>query len=674
MPQDVVASALDAAASANRSGAAGRLSPRNIILRRVLLVATILLAGIPWVAFAQLPTPTYGWNLGNTLEPPSGEGTWGPPATQALIDSVAASGFNTVRIPCAWNSHADPSSHQIDPTYMTRVKQVVDWCYARNLTVIINSHWDGGWLDTKITDKVDSTITDRIKSFWTQIATRFKDYDDKLLFAGTNEPEASTAAQMSTLLAYHQTFVDAVRATGGNNLTRWLVVQGPNTNIDQTDTLMNTLPSDPTPNRLAVEVHYYAPYQWALMPKDADWGGMFYFWGQGYHSATMPARNSTWGEESYVDAELQKMYAKFVSRGIPVILGEFQAIKRIGFPGLSGADFQLHVASRTHFHKYVVDAANSRGIKPIYWDIAGQLFDWTTGAVTDQDNKNALTGGAELPPPGGASGGGTPSRLVNLSTRAIAGKDSSTLIAGFIIQGNASRKVLIRAGGPYLAQFGVDNPLSDPLLTLFAGQQQVLQNDDWGSDATNIATVTAQVGAVSFSAGSKDAAITATLQPGVPYTAQVTGNKGTVGNAIIEVFDADSDTTSSLVNLSTRSYVGTGASIQIGGFILHGGGPARVLIRAGGPYLSQYGIADALADPVVTLYAGQQQIAQNDNWGDNADAVSHACAQVGVPSYANGSKDSALVLTLSGDVPYTAQVSGKNGGVGNALIEIFQLP
>jgi aryl-phospho-beta-D-glucosidase BglC (GH1 family) len=365
-----------------------------------LLVALTCLLLLPLAASAQLPTPTHGWNLGNTLEPPGGEGTWGPPATQNLINAVADAGYDTIRIPCAWDSHANPTTHQIDPVWMARVKQVVDWCYSRNLHVVLNCHWDNGWLENHITGSVDATINAKMNSYWTQIANVFKPYDSKLLFAGANEPNVKTAAQMSTLSVYYQTFVDAVRATGGNNRSRWLVVQGPSTDIALTDQLMNVLPNDPTPGRLAVEVHYYAPYQWCLMTADASWGKMFYFWGQAYHSTTMPSRNATLGEEASLDAEFQKMKSKFIDHGIPVLLGEFQAMKRTGYSDLTGSDFNRHVASRTYFHKYAVDSANRKGLKPIYWDIAGQQFDWTTGALLDPDNKRALTGGAALPPPG----------------------------------------------------------------------------------------------------------------------------------------------------------------------------------------------------------------------------------------------------------------------------------
>ena len=371
--------------------------PLNQSNAAVIAIACLLI--LPLSAFAQLPVPTYGWNLGNTLEPPCGVGCWGPPPTRALINAVTNAGFNTIRIPCAWDSHANQSTYQIDPTYMAQVKQVMDWCIADNLYVIINDHWDDGWLENNIGTSVDPTINAKMNSYWSQIATAFAGYNNHLLFAGANEPNVSTAAQMSTLTAYYNTFISAVRSTGGNNTNRWLVVQGPSTDIDTTYNLMNTLPVDPTPGRLMVEVHYYTPWQFCGLTSDQTWGNMFYFWGQAYHSTSDPSRNATWGEEAYLDAEFQKMTDKFVSQGIPVMIGEFGAMKRTS---LSEPDLDLHLASRTYFHKYVADSARRHGMSPFYWDTpgAGQLFDWNTGAVSDPDNLAALTGGPALPPPG----------------------------------------------------------------------------------------------------------------------------------------------------------------------------------------------------------------------------------------------------------------------------------
>ena len=372
-----------------------------------MVLAGLLL--LPTLLFAQLPTPTYGWNLGNTMEPPSGEGTWGPAASQDLINAVADAGFNTIRIPCAWDSHANQSTYQIDPAWMARVKQVVDWCYARNLYVVLNIHWDGGWLENNITDTVNPTINAKMQSYWTQIATAFAGYDNHLIFAGANEPNCDTAAEWSTLRSYYNTFISAVRATGGNNANRWLVVQGPNTNVDLSYDLVNTLPTDSTPGRLMFEIHHY-PFQWSIMSQDEVWGKMFYFWGQGYHSSTMLDRNSTWGEEAYTDEQFGKMATKFVNNGVPVIVGEWGAMKRTGYPDLTGTELDRHLASRTYYSKTITDKANALGLKPIWWDAGGTgsntmwLFDRSTAAVIDPDNLDALTGGPALPPPSACTG------------------------------------------------------------------------------------------------------------------------------------------------------------------------------------------------------------------------------------------------------------------------------
>ncbi len=370
---------------------------------------------LPLAARAQLPTPTYGWNLGNTLEPPSGEGTWGATANQNIIEAVADSGFNTIRIPVAWDSHADPSTFQIDPAWMARVKQVVDWCYERDLYVLVNIHWDGGWLERNITDTVDPTINAKMYYYWRQIATAFAGYDDHLLFGGANEPECHTAEEWATLRTYYNTFINAVRSTGGNNTNRWLVVQGPNTNWEASLNLITSMPDDSTPGRLALEIHHYTPFPFALMEEDASWGKMSYFWGQDYHHPYRTDRNATFDEEADVDAMFQRMADRFVSQGYPVIVGEYTARKRTDQADLTGDDLALHLASRTYFHKYVTDSANRHGLKPIYWDINGLMFDWETGALLNQDNARALTGGAALPPPGG--GGIIPNGVYKITAR-----------------------------------------------------------------------------------------------------------------------------------------------------------------------------------------------------------------------------------------------------------------
>jgi len=344
-------------------------------------------------------TMKIGWNIGNSLEVPSGETGWGNPMVdQELIDAVSNAGFNTIRIPCAWDSHANQSTLEIDPAWLSRVSEVVDYCYADDMYIIINCHWDGGWLENNVSVAMQDTVNAKQEAYWTQIADYFKDYDEHLLFASANEPNVENAAQMTVLLSYHQTFIDAVRATGGNNSSRVLVIQGPSTDIDKTNQLMSSLPADQIEDRLIVEIHYYTPWNFCGLTSDADWGKMFYFWGQDYHSATNPDRNATWGEETAAESYFQLMKTKFVDQGIPVILGEYSAVKRTS---LTGTDLDLHLASREYYYKYVTDAAIRHGLVPIYWDNGYNgnngvaLFNRNNGAIVDQGALDALIEGAE---------------------------------------------------------------------------------------------------------------------------------------------------------------------------------------------------------------------------------------------------------------------------------------
>lgn len=340
---------------------------------------------------------TIGWNIGNSLEVPTGETGWGnPKISQELIDSVYNAGFNTIRIPCAWDNHADQITLKIDEDWLARVKEVVDYCYNNDMFVILNCHWDGGWLENNVTAAMKDSVNKKQAAYWTQIADYFKDYDEHLLFASANEPNVSNSSQMSVLLSYHQTFIDAVRATGGNNSSRVLVIQGPSTDIDKTYSLMNTMPEDSIENRLIVEIHYYTPWNFCGLEKDETWGDMFYFWGEDYHSETNTGRNANWGEESAVETYFQKMKTKFIDKGIPVLMGEYSVIKRTS---LTGDDLDLHIASREYYYKYVTNSAIRHGLIPVYWDNGWNgnnglaLFNRNTGAVVDSGALAALMEG-----------------------------------------------------------------------------------------------------------------------------------------------------------------------------------------------------------------------------------------------------------------------------------------
>lgn len=331
-----------------------------------------------------------GINIGNTLEAIGGETGWGnPKVTQALIDKYKQSGFTAVRIPSSWDQYANQTTGKISDQWLDRVKQVVQYCIDDSLFVVLNIHWDGGWLENNITTSAQSSVNAKQKSYWKQIALKMRDFDEHLMFASANEPNASDATSMSVLLSYHQTFVNAVRSTGGRNTYRTLVVQGPSTNIDYTNNLMNTLPADPTPNRMMVEVHYYDPFQFTALSADASWGNMFYYWGQNNHSTIEPSRNATWGEEDFVLAEFPKMKAKFVDKGIPVIVGEYGAYRRT-----TPLDMDKHQASVDHWITFVTQKEIANGLKPFWWDTGG-MIDRSNYTIKDQRTLDAIMLGGQ---------------------------------------------------------------------------------------------------------------------------------------------------------------------------------------------------------------------------------------------------------------------------------------
>lgn len=340
-----------------------------------------------------------GWNIGNTLEAIGGETAWGnPKVSKALIDLVKASGFNAIRIPCSWNQYViDQETAELNPDWLDRVKEVVQYCVDANLYVILNIHWDGGWLENNCTVQKQKENNAKQKAFWEQIATHLRDFDEHLLFASANEPNVDNAEQMNVLLSYHQTFINAVRATGGRNSYRVLVIQGPSTDIEKTYNLMKKLPRDKTPNRMMVEIHYYTPWNFCGMEKDESWGKMFYYWGKDYHSTTDTERNATWGEEETVDRLFGLMKTQFVNKGIPVVLGEYAPTRR---SNLTGDALQLHLASRAYYLKYVTQKARENGILPFYWDngglgaFASGIFDRPNLKVFDQQALDAIMEGA----------------------------------------------------------------------------------------------------------------------------------------------------------------------------------------------------------------------------------------------------------------------------------------
>lgn len=339
-----------------------------------------------------------GWNIGNTMEAIGGETAWGNPLVSSeLLQLIKASGFDAVRIPIAWDQYADQQSAAISTAWLSRVKQVVQQALDSDLYVLVNIHWDGGWLENNVVPAKQAQNNAKQKAFWEQIATQLRDFDERVMFASANEPNVENAEQMAVLQSYHQTFIDAVRATGGKNAYRVLVLQGPSTDIEKTNSLWTQLPVDSLAGRLMAEVHYYSPFNFTLMRQDESWGKQAYYWGKDFDSPTDTERNATWGEEEYLDKWFKAMKIQFVDKGIPVLLGEFSAMRRTN---LTGDALTLHLNSRAYYHQYVVQQSLANGLLPFFWDNGGLdnfssgVFDRHQNRVFDQQTLDALRQGA----------------------------------------------------------------------------------------------------------------------------------------------------------------------------------------------------------------------------------------------------------------------------------------
>ena len=411
-----------------------------ISIRKTLLILTVLGSTVSF-SQSQLPNAIEiapkmypGWNLGNTLE---GGGTdnvytnngglgaekaWqGTTTTQAIIDFVAAQGFKSVRIPASWvmGHIIDADELTIDPVWMNRVKEIVDYCINDGLYVLLNDHWDGGWIQgtfkQDISEPTVAANCEKMKKLWTQIAEAFKDYDEHLLFAGLNEPEAEKEEQIKALMTYEQAFIDAVRATGGNNATRTLVVQGPNTSIELSSQYVDMSKFEDTASKaLMIEVHYYSPPQFTGVWEGPNGDEPFYFWGAANHvpSGNYTKYNSTWGEEAYVREQFQMMKEAFVDKGYPVILGEYGANWR----EFSNNSIQKkHDASLWLFHKTINEEAIKRGIIPYVWDINNPnrygtggimcIIDRSKPSVFDTNSLDGIMAGVEAAQWGGPTSG-----------------------------------------------------------------------------------------------------------------------------------------------------------------------------------------------------------------------------------------------------------------------------
>lgn len=273
-------------------------------------------------------------------------------------------------------------------------------------------------------------------------------------------------------------------------------------------------------------------------------------------------------------------------------------------------------------------------------------------------------------------------RLANVSTLTRVGSGDDVLTAGFVISGTTPKQVVIRAVGPRLATtpFNVPGTLADPVLTVYGPNSATLvaaSNDNW--DATNAASF-ASVGAFALTNGSRDAGLVATLPPGA-YSAQVSGLNNTTGTAIVEVYEVGTGG-GKFVNLSTRAQVGGTAGTLTPGFVITPGtGTRKLLIRAAGPALTQFGITGALANPTLSLLrsGSATPVATNDDWSTpagsvttTAETLSGAFTAAGAFGFTAGSRDAALLVDLAPG-NYTVQVNGVANGAGIALVEMYDL-
>ena len=331
-----------------------------------------------------------GWNMGNQFdgyyngswagekEGYPGECVWQPDdshkATQATFEGLKKAGFTSVRIPVSWLRMIGPvPAYTIDETWLGRVYEVVGFAHNAGLNVIVNTHHDENhgvnntyqWLDIKNAannSALNQAIKEEIKAVWTQIAEKFKDCGDWLILESFNELNdggwgwsdafrANPSKQCDILNEWNQVFVDAVRATGGENATRWLGVPTYAANPEYTTYF--TMPSDPA-GKTMLAVHFYDPSDYTIGKEQySDWG----------HTG-QAGQKATWGDEDHVREVFGKLNASFVEKKIPVYLGEFGCSMRRKSDSRAWAFYKYYL-------EYVVKAARTYGLPCFLWDNGG---------------------------------------------------------------------------------------------------------------------------------------------------------------------------------------------------------------------------------------------------------------------------------------------------------------
>ena len=308
--------------------------------------------------------------------------------------------MNAIRLPVTWRKHViNQQTQELDPLWLARVKEVVQYCFNANMYVVLNTHHDG-YLNCKARGISQDSANAKHKAMWQQIATAMRDFDEHLIFASANEPDAKTPEEIATLMRYHQTFIKAVRSTGGKNAYRSLAIQAPSTSLELMVEQTTPWPTDPVPNKMMFEFHFYAPPNFCILgdgnnpqPADTNWGKEWYFWGKDFHT-TNPLfldRNSSldWGDEKYVISAMRSVKEKFTDKGLPVIMGEYDiqyhADNLKGYP----ADSLLCLRSGWHYYSVVTKQAKINGIVPFLW--AG-VFDRGRPGTDGWPERDAIIG------------------------------------------------------------------------------------------------------------------------------------------------------------------------------------------------------------------------------------------------------------------------------------------
>ena len=322
-----------------------------------------------------------GWNLGNQFEcsAPGQDGesmaigmpensikaetAWGNPVvTKKTIKAIKDAGFNAIRIPIRWQCHITNSlAMSIDKAWIARIKEVVGWCLDNDLKVIINTHHDK-WLEGRPVYAYKEENNQKLALLWLNIASEFADYDERVAFAGTNEvhikdnwgkPEKEN---LDVQNSYNQTFIDVVRATGGKNEKRHLIVQtyvcNPDFGLYNGDFIIPTDVEGNGNDYMSVEFHYYTPWDYAGNCK-------YYYWGDAYKQyGEVPSEN----EQTMKDF-FDKVVAEWSNKGLGVCIGEWGVTDHT-----KGSQADLQHENATYYSKFLVSEARKRGFSTFVWD------------------------------------------------------------------------------------------------------------------------------------------------------------------------------------------------------------------------------------------------------------------------------------------------------------------